>query len=57
MEVEVLMITVEADDGLRIPVKVLDCDTISQVKEKLLDIVYKTIPVSRRPALSTIDLR
>ena len=56
MDVEVLTVTVEADDGLRIPVKVLDCDTISQVKEKMLDVIYKATPVSNRPALTSIDL-
>ena len=56
MDVEVLLVTVEADDGLRVPVKVLSCDTISQVKEKLLDVIYKTTPVSQRPALTSIDL-
>jgi plexin A len=56
MDVEVLSVTVEADDGLRVPVKVLSCDTISQVKEKLLDAIYKATPVSHRPSLTTIDL-
>ena len=56
MDVEVLSVMVEAGDGVRIPVKVLDCDTISQVKEKLLDAVYKATPVSKRPALTSIDL-
>ena len=37
----VLNATVEMDDGLRIQVKLLDCDTISQAKEKMLDAVYK----------------
>ena len=32
---------VDSEDGLRIPVKLLDCDTISQVKEKLLDASFK----------------
>lgn len=38
------------------PVKVLDCDTISQVKEKILDAIYKNAPFSSRPAKQTIDL-
>ena len=41
IDVEVINATVETEDGLRIPVKVLDCDTISQTKEKLLDAVFK----------------
>lgn len=32
---------VETEDGLQIPVKVLDCDSVSQAKEKMLDAVYK----------------
>ena len=56
MDVEVLSVTVEAGEGVRVPVKVLDCDTISQVKEKLLDAVYKATPVSKRPSLTSVDL-
>ena len=41
-KVEVMLdATVEKEDGLRIPVKLLDCDTISQAKEKMLDAVHK----------------
>ena len=29
--------------------KVLNCDTITQVKEKILDAVYKNVPYSQRP--------
>ena len=56
MDVEVLLVSVEGDDGMRVPVKVLSCDTISQAKEKLLDAIYKATPVSQRPALTSIDL-
>ena len=38
------------------PVKVLDCDTISQVKEKVLDAVYKNAPYSSRPDKDDLDL-
>ena len=41
MDVEVIDVFVDSEDGLRIPVKLLDCDTISQVKEKLLDASFK----------------
>jgi len=37
-------------------VKVLDCDTISQVKEKILDAIYKNAPFSSRPARNSVDL-
>ncbi|KAL8574219.1 hypothetical protein ACOMHN_027873 [Nucella lapillus] len=38
------------------PVKVLDCDTISQVKEKILDAIYKNAPFSSRPLKEELDL-
>ncbi|ESO84358.1 hypothetical protein LOTGIDRAFT_168803 [Lottia gigantea] len=38
------------------PVKVLDCDTISQVKEKILDAIYKNAPFSSRPLKENLDL-
>lgn len=36
--------------------KVLNCDTITQVKEKLLDAVYKGVPYSQRPKAGDMDL-
>lgn len=36
--------------------KVLDCDSISQVKGKILDAVYKNTPFSMRPNIDEIDL-
>uniref|UniRef100_A0A8D9FIT0 Plexin-A1 n=1 Tax=Cacopsylla melanoneura TaxID=428564 RepID=A0A8D9FIT0_9HEMI len=33
-----------------VPVHVQDCDTISQVKEKSLDTIYRATPYSKRPA-------
>ena len=39
-----------------IQVKVLNCDTISQVKEKILDAVYKNVPYSHRQKASDMDL-
>ena len=41
MDVEVIDVAVDLEDGLRVPVKMLDCDTISQAKEKLLDAMYR----------------
>ena len=38
------------------PVRVLDCDTISQVKEKALDAIYKNAPFSSRPDKEELDL-
>uniref|UniRef100_A0A671RET0 Plexin-A4-like n=1 Tax=Sinocyclocheilus anshuiensis TaxID=1608454 RepID=A0A671RET0_9TELE len=39
-----------------VQVKVLNCDTISQVKEKILDAIYKNVPSSHRPKASDMDL-
>ncbi|KTF86713.1 hypothetical protein cypCar_00010037 [Cyprinus carpio] len=46
----------EGEAGTEIPVKVLNCDTITQVKDKLLDAVYKGIPYSQRPQADNMDL-
>ena len=36
--------------------RVLDCDSISQVKSKILDAVYKNTPFSMRPNVDEVDL-
>nr|XP_006006494.1 PREDICTED: plexin-A3 isoform X1 [Latimeria chalumnae] len=46
----------ESENGTEIPVKVLNCDTVTQVKDKLLDVVYKGIPYSQRPKAEDMDL-
>ncbi|XP_043943273.1 plexin-B2 [Protopterus annectens] len=38
------------------PVKVLNCDTVSQVKEKIIDQVYRNVPFSQRPKSETVAL-
>ncbi|XP_069040156.1 plexin-B3 [Lepisosteus oculatus] len=38
------------------PVRVLDIDTITQVKDKILDQVYKGMPFSQRPHADSLDL-
>ncbi|XP_042523487.1 plexin-B3 [Dipodomys spectabilis] len=40
----------------RVPARVLDTDTITQVKEKVLDQVYKGTPFSQRPSVQALDL-
>lgn len=42
------------DDKLQC--KVLDCDTISQVKSKILDALFKNTPFSMRPSVHEVDL-
>ena len=37
-------------------VKVLDCDTITQVKDKALDTIYRSTPYSQRPRKEDLDL-
>ncbi|KAL1275744.1 hypothetical protein QQF64_035367, partial [Cirrhinus molitorella] len=37
-------------------VKVLNCDTISQVKEKIIEQVYRNLPHSQRPAVESVAL-
>uniref|UniRef100_A0A8C7ZHD7 Plexin A2 n=1 Tax=Oryzias sinensis TaxID=183150 RepID=A0A8C7ZHD7_9TELE len=44
------------ENSPEIPVKVLNCDTITQVKEKILDAVYKNMPYSLRPRAADMDL-
>ncbi|XP_046682902.1 plexin-B isoform X1 [Homalodisca vitripennis] len=44
----------DADE--KIQCKVLDCDTISQVKSKILDALYKNTPFSLRPSIHELDL-
>ena len=48
--------TVETDDGGRFAVKLLDCDTITQAKEKIIDAVFKSVRASQRCALEEVDL-
>lgn len=36
--------------------RVLDCDTITQVKEKILDHLFKNIPFSQRPCMEDLEL-
>ncbi|XP_072482928.1 plexin-A3 [Notamacropus eugenii] len=46
----------ESEGNVEVPVKVLNCDTITQAKDKLLDTVYKGIPYSQRPKADDMDL-
>ncbi|XP_054655396.1 plexin-A1-like isoform X1 [Dunckerocampus dactyliophorus] len=46
----------ENENAMEVTVKCLNCDTVTQVKEKLLDAVYKGSPYSLRPKASDMDL-
>ncbi|KAL5015009.1 hypothetical protein ScPMuIL_009279 [Solemya velum] len=52
----ILVQDLEQQYGQPQQVKVLDCDTISQVKEKILDAIYKNAPFSSRPGRNDVDL-
>ncbi|XP_052779998.1 plexin A3-like isoform X2 [Mya arenaria] len=43
-------------EGEVTPCKVLNCDTITQAKEKIIDQFYKNIPFSNRPWACDLDL-
>ncbi|XP_032121121.1 plexin-B3 isoform X1 [Sapajus apella] len=43
-------------DVQHVPARVLDTDTITQVKEKVLDQLYKGTPFSQRPSVHALDL-
>ncbi|XP_076249106.1 plexin B [Calliopsis andreniformis] len=47
---------VQDDLDEKIQCKVLDCDTINQVKSKILDALYKNTPFSLRPSVHDVDL-
>ncbi|XP_075455978.1 plexin-B2 [Ascaphus truei] len=49
-------VIVQEEGGESVPVKVLNCDTITQVKEKLVDQVYRNIPYSLRPKGDSLAL-
>jgi len=40
----------------KIQCRVLDCDTISQVKHKILDALYRNTPFSLRPSIHEVNL-
>ncbi|XP_063102683.1 plexin-A3 isoform X5 [Cavia porcellus] len=46
----------ESEGGSQVSVKVLNCDSVTQAKDKLLDAVYKGIPYSQRPKAEDMDL-
>uniref|UniRef100_A0A8D3AMV0 Plexin B3 n=1 Tax=Scophthalmus maximus TaxID=52904 RepID=A0A8D3AMV0_SCOMX len=54
-----MTLTVLVKNGVEVqpcPVKVLDTDTITQVKDKIMDQVYRGAPFSQRPAADSLDL-
>lgn len=51
-----MSVIVQDESAEAIPVKVLNCDTISQVKEKIIDQVYRTQPCSCWPKPDSVVL-
>ncbi|XP_072025086.1 plexin-A2-like [Amphiura filiformis] len=51
-----LQVIVNDEDGEKKEVKVLDVDTVSQVKEKILDCIYRNRPYSARQNAQQVDL-
>ncbi|KAM6979965.1 plexin-B1 [Aplochiton taeniatus] len=56
LTLNVLMQGGGVNESQPVPSKVLDCDTISQVKDKLLDQAYKGTSFSHRPHTDSLDL-
>jgi hypothetical protein len=53
---QVLCCVVQEELEEEVVVRVLDCDSITQVKGKILDAVYKNTPFSLRPTTEEVDL-
>ncbi|KAA0720962.1 Plexin-B2 Precursor [Triplophysa tibetana] len=51
-----LQVLVHGEGPDVIPVKVLNCDSISQVKEKIIEQVYRNLPYSQRPTVDSVAL-
>ena len=54
---QLLLIVFQSERPLdKYHVRVNDCDTIGQVKGKILDVIYKNTPHSERPSVNDFDL-
>lgn len=54
--VVLMILPIAGFDQAPIPLRVLDCDTILQVKTKLLDLLYRNTPFSKRMTVDNFDL-
>lgn len=52
----VLVTSGDTNESQTVPVKVLDCDTITQVKEKILEHAWKGTSYSQRPSTDSVHL-
>ncbi|CAL1537486.1 unnamed protein product [Lymnaea stagnalis] len=56
-KIEPRLLTLNIENGGEIvQVRIPDCDTITQTKEKILDHMYKNIPFSQRPHVRDLEL-
>ncbi|XP_061187688.1 plexin-B-like isoform X2 [Saccostrea echinata] len=56
LEYSVLTLLVEYKDKPVTKCRVLDCDTITQAKEKMIDTMCRNIPYTQRPCAADLDL-
>jgi plexin A len=54
--VTLMILPIAGFDQAPVPLRVLDCDTILQVKMKLLDFLYRNTPFSKRMTTDQFDL-
>jgi hypothetical protein len=53
---QTLNIDLNGNSDVKIPVSVLDCDTITQVKQKCITAIYKNKPASEIPTVHELEL-
>ena len=53
---QTLNIDLNGNSDEKIPVSVLDCDTITQVKQKCITAIYKDKPASEVPTVHELEL-
>jgi len=56
VEFKTLNVTVSYESNTPVAVVLLDCDTITQAKDKILDVIFKNSPYSRRPDRDDLQL-
>ncbi|KAK2825168.1 hypothetical protein Q7C36_019095 [Tachysurus vachellii] len=56
LTLNVLVTSAATHESQTVPVKVLDCDTITQVKEKILEHTWKGTSYSQRPSTDSVNL-
>ncbi|KAK3101853.1 hypothetical protein FSP39_006810 [Pinctada imbricata] len=57
IKLEPVQLTLNVEyDGRKTKCRVLDCDTITQAKEKMLDMMFRNFPYSQRPCATDLDL-